>query len=61
MVYGGRGVVSSSSFGGGLVAVHETSLSFGGAYGSVWWERHDDLVVIWRWAGSHARNLVIIW
>ena len=61
MVNGGRHVVSLSSFGGGLLAVRETSLLFGGAYGSVWWEGHDDLVVIWLWTGSRARDLVVSW
>ena len=30
----------------GLVAVHRTSLSFGGVYDSVWWEGCDEPIVI---------------
>ena len=61
MEYGGRGVVSLSSFSGGLLAVCDTLLLFGGAYGSVWWEGRDDLVIIWLWTGSRARDLVVSW
>ena len=60
VVYGGRGVMTSLSFGYGLVAVHGTLSLFGVglvamhgvslcslSYCGVWWERRGELVVIW--------------
>ena len=68
VVYGGKGIITSSSFGGGLVVVHRTSSQFGGelvavhgispcssSNGGVWWEGRRELVVIWQWASSRAR------
>ena len=50
---GGRGVVTSSSFGGGLIlrCVTPCLLSYCGA----WWEGCGELVVVWWLAGSGAR------